>query len=53
MELLEEISGEKCVVPPEQVYDPGEIVALLTRQEYDQELLVASRQMIASPHGQK
>ncbi|HQE09746.1 MAG TPA: peptidoglycan DD-metalloendopeptidase family protein [Bacillota bacterium] len=51
VELLEEISGEKCVVPPEQVYDPGEIVALLTRQEYDQELLVASRQMIASRMG--
>lgn len=51
VELLEEISGEKCEVSPEQVYDPGEIVALLTRQKYDQELLDASRQIIASRMG--
>ncbi|HOB86557.1 MAG TPA: peptidoglycan DD-metalloendopeptidase family protein [Bacillota bacterium] len=48
VELLEEIGSEKCVASPEEIFDPGEIVALLTRKGNDEEL---SRLMLASRLG--
>jgi murein DD-endopeptidase MepM/ murein hydrolase activator NlpD len=50
-EVLEEVRGEKCAVPPEQVCAPAEIAALLTPHEPAQDILVASRGAIASRSG--
>ena len=51
VELAEEIAGQKCTVSPEQVYTAEEIASLLTRQEYDPELFLYSRELIASRFG--
>lgn len=51
VELLEEISGEKCTVPPEQVYTSEDIASLLTRQKHAPEMLVASRDLVISRFG--
>ena len=49
--LLEEITGEECVVSPERVYTPERIAAVLTEQEPDPGMLLASREMIVSRYG--
>ncbi len=49
--LLEEIAGEECTVPPEQVYTPEQIASVLTKQKHDPDMLLASREMIASRYG--
>lgn len=49
--LLEEIAGEECTVPPEQVYSPERIASVLTEQDPDPGLLLASREIIASRYG--
>ncbi len=51
VKLIEEIAGEECTVPPEQVYSPERIASVLVEQEPDPGLLLASREMIVSRYG--
>ncbi|MEW5784259.1 MAG: peptidoglycan DD-metalloendopeptidase family protein [Bacillota bacterium] len=50
-ELVEEITGEKYTVPPEQVCTPENVASLLTRRDQDQEQLIASRDVLISRFG--
>lgn len=50
-ELVQEIYGESCVVPPENVYKPAEVAALLTKQDQQQEQFAATREVTLSRSG--
>ena len=51
VELVEQMSGELCVVPPEQVYNPEEVASLLKRPVQEREALAASREFLPSRSG--
>lgn len=51
VELLEEVAGESCVVPPEQVFPAEKVAALLTGEERYPVDLLASRDFPVSRSG--
>lgn len=51
VELVEEIGGESCVVPPEQVFTAQEVASLLTTPGQPQVKLFASRDPLISRSG--
>lgn len=51
VELVEEVYGERCIVPPDQICTPEKVASLLTVKDQPQELALASRDVLHSRFG--